>query len=371
MENLARWALGVAVVSLGVSTFVLCSTRGRRRRRVSSGLQMWFWISCLVAATSALSLAVLVGAALHWDWVAGRVGGVLAPLGAMVAAAIASAGAARTLMAQSEIAQKNRVEDAESLLWTRFEKAAQQLASSEHFSIRTAGVYTLVGLADDWLHHHRRLIELGVEGRVEVAECETIVDILCAYLRQNTHLVSPSPAVLNIEAGERVVNEAIIAQFCSHMRQAQAAKPGGTAPVSAVPAGLWAGRGLVLNLYGADLSKSLWSKVDMRLAVLRHANLNDADLSGADLSGSDVQRSDLRNADLGKTDMHGAILRCVDLSAADLRWADLRKADLRGALLNAAKLENVIYDAGTRWPDATFSPPSLSWEIPVGMAHKR
>jgi hypothetical protein len=101
----------------------------------SKGLQAWFWISCAIGVVAAVLLAVLVGLALHFDWLAGRVGGVLAPMGAAVAAAIASAGAARTLMAQSEIAQRNRFEDGERLLWERFGTAAEQFANDD-FAIR-------------------------------------------------------------------------------------------------------------------------------------------------------------------------------------------------------------------------------------------
>ena len=256
---------------------------------------------------------------------------VLTPLGAAVAAAIASAGAARTLMAQSEIAQRNRFEDEERLLWSRFDRAAHQFARHE-FAIQAAGAYALAGLADDWIRHNKRLNAMGSERRDETAEAETIVDILCAHLRRNTHLIK---GLSEAEAAEAaLVNEAIISQLATHLW-----RPATDSDSS--PPGLWARKEFKLDLRGTDLNRSNWSQLDLRDATLYRADLYDADLSGC------------------------------DLSRANLRRVDIRKADLKGADLTDAKLDNIIFNEKTIWPYPDYPIPSPAWGIPDWVDYKQ
>jgi hypothetical protein len=315
---LAAWFIADSVNSLTKepvsprNEHVMRPTYLANETRTSSGLRVWFRISLSVAVVSALLAVALVASALHWDWVAGRVGGVLAPAGAVVVAAIASAGAARTLMAQSDIAERNRLEDAEGLLWTRFDKAAEELADENHFATRAAGVYSLVSLADDWIRYHQRLKAIGVESGDATTECQTIIDILCAQLRRNTHLNERLDTVEVLE--ETLVNEAIIGQFAAHFWLPRAEDTD--------PTGMWAGRELLVDIRGTDLCDSLWSQVDLKGAVLKRADLYNSDLTGADLSD------------------------------ADLSWADVRKAYLTGEKLTSkTKFDNVLFDGETLWPD--------------------
>jgi hypothetical protein len=319
---LGAWMIADSINSSAENAMDVANESPRR----SSGLREWFVISCVVAGLAGLLLIALVGAALHWDWVSGRVGDVLAPVGAALAAAIASAGAARTLLAQSTIAQRDRLEDAERLLWERFQKGAEQL-SDERYAIRAAGVYSLAGLADDWIRHHERSKALDADGsrsRPESAECETIVDILCAYLRGNRHLN------MNLNESQRkeeaIVNEAIIAQIASHTRLTGNAN--GDPPPQRL--GLWARRGIVMDLRGADLSKVLFRHVDLKGAILYRANLYDADLRGADLAGAQMYK------------------------------ADLRKTWFADALLTEADLAEATYDPRQpQWPTNYDPPPSI------------
>jgi len=249
-----------------------------------------------------IALFVLVGTGMAKEWVAQRFSGVMAPLGVVVAAAIASAGAARLAIAQSQTTEKARLEDAEKELWNRFDSAARQLADKTHFAISSA-------------------------------ECETIVDTLCAYLRQNTHKAKK----VKTQNAEKVVNEAIITQPRLHMGTKNAT-PDDPIEKPAVQ-GLWADRGLVLDIHEADLSRSLMHNVDFRKAVLTDVDLYDADLSGARLDGAKLQR------------------------------ADLCKADLSGATLTNADFEDATYDDETKWP-SNFSPPASTKKRPTGGAHR-
>lgn len=337
VKDTGNWALFVAIAACFLGVAALVRTRGLRPVNTTDGLRAWFRVSMIFATASGLGLAALVGFALKFAVVTERVGGVLAPLGVVVAAALASAGAARTLIAQSEAAQVNRVEDSERLLWTRFGEASTQFVDTKHFAIRAAGVYSLGGLADDWFRHHKRLRELGIEGRDEVAEAETIVDTLCAYLRQNTHRKAGLPAGKASE--EAIINEAIIGQFGVHLKRSQGGKTPAS-PDGVVTGGLWAAKGLILDLRGADVSSARWSGIDLRSAVLRDADLYDTDLPGADLTD------------------------------ADLRGADLRKADLRDAALDRVQLARVIFDGETLWPPNQVIPGDAR-RVPDGTPHTR
>jgi hypothetical protein len=283
------------------------------------GLWVWFRVSLAIAGVAALIVIALLGAMLHWDWLAQRVGGVLAPAGAVVVAAIASAGAARTLLAQREIAQRERFEDAERLLWERFTKGAEQLDDSKPFAVRASAIYSLAALADDWIRHNKRRKYFGADqgSNLVTAECETILDLLCAYLRRNTH---QDEGITIAARDERMlVNDAIIISIAWH------AQP---------PDGLWAGHGLIMDLRGADLDSVNWRGVDFGGAIFKKANLSNADLSDANLAG------------------------------ADFREADLRRTWLKGANITPeTKFQGALYDNQTRWPREEFDTPVEAVEV--------
>lgn len=92
-------------------------------------------------------------------------------------------------------------------------------------------------------------------------------------------------------------------------------------------------------------------------------DLSGADLTDGALRGLTLRSSNLNNAQLRSADLSGATLVGTSLSGADLRYADLRGAtlyavDLSGAQLAAARLDGVIYDRATTWPDGFSPPPS-------------
>ena len=94
------------------------------------------------------------------------------------------------------------------------------------------------------------------------------------------------------------------------------------------------------DLSGADLSRAVLPRANLRGADLSRANLYGADLSGADLSRADLRWSDLCGANLRETNLSGA-----DLSRANLCWGALPQANLRGADLRGADLSR----ANLRW----------------------
>ncbi|WAC90695.1 pentapeptide repeat-containing protein [Mycobacterium sp. Aquia_213] len=280
-----------------------------RLASVSAGLQAWYRYSLAATLVGVGFLATLVVAALHWNWVSGRIGGVLAPLGAVVVATSASAGAARTVIEQSRVSEWNRLEDAEGLLWKRFDEAAKQF-SDEHFATRVAGVYSFVGLADDWIRHHQQFEAIGASDKGTTAECEIILHALCAQLRRNTHL--DEGLTPNQVSDEALVNEAIMGQIGWHLY---------VDGDDSADNGLWSERRLLVDLRDTDLSDVRWLRVDVQGAVFKGADLYNMDLIEANLA--DV----------------------------DFRFADLRKANLTGAEISSGtQFDNVIFDSETKWP---------------------
>jgi uncharacterized protein YjbI with pentapeptide repeats len=112
-----------------------------------------------------------------------------------------------------------------------------------------------------------------------------------------------------------------------------------------------------LDLEGQELGALKLAGADFAYANLAHTNLSHANLAGAkfnraNLRGSDLTMANLTGADLSIDDF----LNDPDQPGATLDDANLRGTDLTGADLARASLNNVYYDASTKWP-AGFSPP--------------
>lgn len=252
-------------------------------------------------------------------------------------AALASAGAALTVIAQSRIAERNRREDIESGFWKRYDDAARQLSNPNlGFAVRAAGVYALGGLANDWIRHHDRLGQQRGIDRDANSECATIIDLLCAQLRRNTHLDEKLQTDQVHE--EQLINEAIIGRFITELQRPQHNKMASKAGKNG---GMWVGR-TQLDLRGSDLTSVRMTNLALREAVLRDADLYDADLSGSDLTEADLRGADVRDAWFRSED--GQVV-----------------ADLTGA-----QLDGVMFNNKTRWPnDATRAKAkSVGYQIP-------
>lgn len=108
-------------------------------------------------------------------------------------------------------------------------------------------------------------------------------------------------------------------------------------------------REAVVDLCGADLTRT----------SLRLANLSRANLSGADLSESDLQGAKLSKAFLDETNLHAANLRSADLAGADLLGANLSDAILNQTKLNKANLVGADL-RGCRLSDADLREADLT-----------
>ncbi|WP_100484565.1 pentapeptide repeat-containing protein [Mycobacteroides abscessus] len=284
----------------------LQSSGRRPKPEALPGLRAWFWSSISVAVVAGCATIALVTASLIWEWVGDRIGSVPTALGALVVATLASAGAARTLQAQSALAERNRREDIESALWERYDAAAKQLSSDQGFAVQSAGVYALAGLANDWIRHHDRMEMLGDVNRKKNNEVDTIVSILCAQLRKNS--LTDRSLTRSQRAEDALVSEAIISRLQVEFQHGS--------PIGG--RGSWVGK-TRLDLREVDLSGALLAGVDFTGAVLKRANLRDADFTGAILDSADLTGADVTMAHFTKASMCRTIVHIV-IEDEKTRW---------------------------------------------------
>ncbi len=100
------------------------------------------------------------------------------------------------------------------------------------------------------------------------------------------------------------------------------------------------------NLEGANLQRAnvTWThleRTNLKETKLQGADLTRANLQGADLKETKLQGVDLTRAKLQRVNLKGANLQGVDLTRANLQRANLQRAKLQGVVLWAAKLQGV------------------------------
>jgi uncharacterized protein YjbI with pentapeptide repeats len=121
-------------------------------------------------------------------------------------------------------------------------------------------------------------------------------------------------------------------------------------------ASLWEADLRVAILWGAELRGSNLQEANLRAAILKTAdlegaNLREADLRRANLKGADL-RANLDRANLQGANLRRAILQGADLRAANLQGANLQEADMRGADLWRADLREAdLWRADLRGAD--------------------
>ena len=221
--------------------------------------------------------------------------------------------------------------------------------------------------AIEHLGHEKALVRLG--GAYELFHlaqdtpelCQTVLEILCAHIRQTTggdeyrkkHEVEPSEEVQSMLT-LLFVQEHEVFKNCHTNLQ-----------------GSWLnGASLTLarlaraNLKGAYLRRTVLAGAQLQGADLWGAQLQGADLWGAQLQGADLWGAQLQGAHLAGTRLQGADLVSTRLQGADLGYAQLQGADLGRAQLQGADLGDAWLQgadlAGTQLQGATSE--ALSWE---------
>ena len=109
------------------------------------------------------------------------------------------------------------------------------------------------------------------------------------------------------------------------------------------------------NLEGASLEGATLDFVNLDRTNLRDTNFKDAALRGMSLQGADLECTDLSNAEI-----------MGDLSDANLSMANLSSADLRRSVtLTQGQIERAYGDENTQLPDGVQLPPSWNEDSDV------
>lgn len=253
----------------------------------------------------------------------------------------------------------------ESALNDRFVTAVEQLGNREQQPVKLGGVYSLVALAEDWVAFGHQSSQRERTRK----QAQVCVDVLCSYVKSNTHkrektnagsdIPSGMPGLISkSEADLRAVIFRVLMSTRQHVRP------------RAMPHALsW----VRLNFDGADMTG-----VDLSSVQGENISLIGADLSGADLSHSvwffgNFQRTHLRGADLSQTDLRGACMEWADFEGVDLTHARVDGTHLHQAHLRGTDLSKTIgvtgeqieeahcWDDTTSWPEG-FQPP---WAVRI------
>lgn len=176
----------------------------------------------------------------------------------------------------------------------------------------------------------------------------TIMEILCAYIRENAKAAEASPNPLDDWPEKTSENSAQRQKLLNRRSQELDTWIEDTHPprVDVQAAATVIGRRMdsrrrteTLARFDLDLKDINLRRAALKGVHLENANLRDARLEGANLRGAHLEGADLGNVRLECANLRGATLGGVDLCGAHLERSNLRRAQLNYANLGKARLE--------------------------------
>ena len=184
----------------------------------------------------------------------------------------------------------------------------------EKDSVRLGGAYELFHLAKDTLKE---------DAKEKLSQ--TVLDILCAHIRQTTgeskyrkaHKSKPSEEIQSLLKLLFVQKHEVFKNCYINLQ------------------GSWLNG---VNLEEARLENSVLTWARLQKAILCKARLQGANLSLARLQGADLRKAHLQGTNLSLARLQGADLRKAHLQGAILSLARLQGANLHGAQLQGVKL---------------------------------
>ena len=209
----------------------------------------------------------------------------------------------------------------------RFRNAIEHLGHKKD-SVRLGGAYELFHLAQDTEDLR-----------------QTVLDILCAHIRQTTgeyeyqkkHKVPEDPEdvedVPYVSAPSEEVQSLLNLLFVQEHDVFKG--------LSADLRGSWM-RGAdlrIARLESAVLVGVHLQEANLTRANLQGVNLEGAQLQGANLEGANLQRANVTWTQLERTNLKGAKLQGADLTRANLQGVDLKGVNLQGVDLTRANLQ--------------------------------
>lgn len=100
---------------------------------------------------------------------------------------------------------------------SRYAKAIEQLADNKA-SIRLGGIYTLVGLVDEWLNDDKTLSDSAEDSNKRKEEGQIIVNSLCAYIRSPIQIPKKSKNTTHEMTEEQGVRQAIFKEMSNRIK---------------------------------------------------------------------------------------------------------------------------------------------------------
>jgi hypothetical protein len=199
-----------------------------------------------------------------------------------------------------------------------------------------------------WLNRTQRMRELrhaeAQEKRALIIERQRAQDeALQAYLDQMSQLLTDKDRPLHRAEPHDRLSRVARARTLTVLTRLDGDRKGSALNFLS-ESGLITGSRPILDLSGADLSKTILEAPDLRGARFAGADFGQATLPGADFRGANLyfaalKRANLRGAKLGDANLLSAVLSHTILSRADLKEANLRLAVLTDADLSYADLE--------------------------------
>ena len=213
----------------------------------------------------------------------------------------------------------------------RLKNAIEHLGNTSD-SVRLGGVYELFHLAEDTKEWRK-----------------TILDILCAHIRQTTsekkyrkqYLSKPSEEIQSLLTLLFVQEHAVFEGFQANL------KGSWLKSVDLRGARLQGANFDQAHLQNVDLDGARLQGVNFFMAHLQGASLVDTQLKEADLPFAQLQNSVLERAQLQEANLLEATLQGAHLADANLQGAKINYAHLQGAYLAGAQLQGA-YLAGAQ-----------------------
>jgi uncharacterized protein YjbI with pentapeptide repeats len=246
----------------------------------------------------------------------------------------------------------------------RFTRAIEQLGATDDkgekkLEIRLGGIYSLERIDKE---------------SPERAYHGTVMEVLTAYVRENSHWEPEEPSTSTTASNEGVEQEKGSEQHAEptlrglptdiqaiidvlNRREEERVPEEYRVRLDLKEAKLEG-----TNLIGANFREANFREANLQGAYLVEANLYDAYLQGAYLQGANLQGANLqganligaylREANLQEADLQGAYLIGAYLYGADLQEAYLVEANLQGANLQGADLQEAyLVEANLRGAD--------------------
>lgn len=181
---------------------------------------------------------------------------------------------------------------------TRYTEAIKQLGDESSFAIRLGGIYALERIAQD-----------------SDRDRQTILDVLCAFLRDKSRLKKKSGEKFPSMKSDTAAAATVIGRI------RKISKPANR-----------------MDLHGTNLTGAFLAGANLTGAKLRGAHLFEANLIGANLTGANLIEANLTGAHLTEANLTGAKLIDANLTEAFLTDANLIGAYLADANLTDANL---------------------------------